>query len=54
VAERVEGFSFDPWHTQDELRPLGNGMRARNHAYRLGTQERGAAGEPDGSEALDP
>jgi hypothetical protein len=53
VAELVEKLSFDPWHALEELRPLGNMMRARNHAYRLSTQERGAAPEPDGSERLD-
>jgi hypothetical protein len=54
VAEMVERFSFDPWHTTEDFRPLGNMMRARNHAYRLSTQERAAEGEPDGSEILDP
>jgi hypothetical protein len=53
VAALVEDFSFDPWHATEELRPLGNMMRARNHAYRLSTQERGASREPDGTEALD-
>jgi len=53
VAELVERLSFDPWHAVEELRPLGNMMRARNAAYRLSTQERGAAPEPDGSERLD-
>jgi hypothetical protein len=28
-------------------------MRARNQAYRLSTQERGAAKEPDGTERFD-
>jgi hypothetical protein len=28
-------------------------MRARNPTYRLSTQERGAAPEPDGTEQLD-
>jgi hypothetical protein len=46
LAERIETFSFDPWHAPIEFRPLGNMMRARNHSYRLSTQERGAAGEP--------
>jgi hypothetical protein len=50
IAERVEGLSFDPWHALEELRPLGNMMRARNPAYRLSTQERKALPEPDGSE----
>lgn len=50
IAERIEGYSFDPWHATEDMRPLGNMMRARNHAYRLSTQQRGAAAEPDGSE----
>jgi hypothetical protein len=45
-AERVESLSFDPWHALVEHRPLGLTMRARNPAYRLSTQERGAAAEP--------
>ena len=52
MAELVERLSFDPWHAQAELRPLGSMMRARNPAYRLSTQERGAAREPEGSELL--
>lgn len=50
LAEFVERLSFDPWHAPEEFRPLGAMMRARKHAYRLSTQERGAAGEPDGSQ----
>lgn len=46
VAELIETLSFDPWHALEELRPLGNMMRARNAAYRLSTQERRAAPEP--------
>jgi hypothetical protein len=53
IAEQIEAMSFDPWHAQEELRPLGNMMRARNHAYRLSTQQRHAAAEPDGTELLD-
>jgi hypothetical protein len=49
----VEGLSFDPWHALAELRPLGAMMRARNSAYRLSTQERKAAVEPDGTEKFD-
>lgn len=49
----VEKLSFDPWHAPVEFRPLGNMMRARNHAYRLSVLERGAAPEPDGSERFD-
>jgi catalase len=50
LAERIETLSFDPWHAPVEFRPLGNMMRARNAAYRLSTQERKAAPEPDGTE----
>ncbi len=50
IAERVETLSFDPWHALREHRPLGNMMRARNVAYRLSTEERKAAGEPEGRE----
>lgn len=46
LAEWVETLSFDPWHAQDVLRPLGAMMRARSVAYRLSTQARKAAGEP--------
>lgn len=46
----VEQLSFDPWHAPVEFRPLGNMMRARNHAYRLSVIARGARPEPDGSE----
>lgn len=50
LAALVEGFSFDPWHAVEDLRPLGNMMRARNVAYRLSTAERSASKEPDGAE----
>ena len=53
IADYVETLSFDPWHALEEHRPLGNIMRARNHAYRLSTQERKAAKEPDGTERFD-
>ena len=36
-----------PWHALEELRPLGNMMRARNVAYRVSTSERKAAPEPE-------
>jgi hypothetical protein len=49
----IEKLSFDPWHAPEEFRPLGNMMRARNHAYCLSTGERKAAPEPDGSESFD-
>jgi hypothetical protein len=41
VAAFVEKLAFDPWHALVEHRPLGAMMRARNHAYRLSTAERG-------------
>lgn len=53
IAAFVERLSFDPWHAQEELRPLGNMMRARNAAYRESTRTRGAAPEPDGTESFD-
>jgi hypothetical protein len=43
----IERLSFDPWHALVEHRPLGNIMRARNHAYRLSVIERGAEPEPE-------
>lgn len=46
LAGKIEALSFDPWHAPVAFRPLGNMMRARNHAYRLSTLERGAAREP--------
>jgi hypothetical protein len=52
VAALCDGLSFDPWHATEDFRPLGNMMRARNHAYRLSTQERGALPEPDGTEEI--
>ena len=48
----IEKLSFDPWHAPTEFRPLGQMMRARNHAYRLSTMERGASKEPDGTETF--
>jgi len=52
IAQLVERFSFDPWHALMEHKPLGALMRARNQAYLLSTQERKAAGEPDGTEVI--
>ena len=42
----TDGLSFDPWHAQEELRPIGEMMRARNAAYRVSTQFRKASAEP--------
>lgn len=46
VAALVEQLAFDPWHARTDLRPLGSLMRARNAAYRVSTQARGALPEP--------
>lgn len=46
VTDWVETLSFDPWHARADLRPIGSIMRARNHAYRVSTQNRQAAKEP--------
>jgi hypothetical protein len=46
LSRWAEGLSFDPWHAQEELRPLGAMMRARSPAYRVSTQNRKAAPEP--------
>jgi hypothetical protein len=53
LSDYVETLSFDPWHALVEHRPLGDMMRARNVAYRVSTQARKAAAEPDGSERFD-
>jgi hypothetical protein len=53
LAQHIERLSFDPWHALEAHRPLGNMMRARNVAYRLSTQERGALPEPDGAERIE-
>ncbi len=51
LADFVESLVFDPWHAPTEFRPLGAMQRARNHAYRDSSITRGAAPEPDGTEA---
>lgn len=50
VADAVEAMSFDPWHAAEELRPLGEMMRARSHAYRVSNAGRGVKGEPRGED----
>jgi hypothetical protein len=45
ITDLVERASFDPWHAREDLRPLGNIMRARNVAYRASTQARKAISE---------
>jgi hypothetical protein len=51
IAEKVEGFAFDPWHALVAHKPLGSMMRARNFAYRESTDERKASKEPEAGEA---
>jgi hypothetical protein len=53
LHEFIEKLSFDPWHAQEEFRPLGNIMRARRVAYKASAKERQALPEPDGSEKFD-
>jgi hypothetical protein len=50
VRRLIEELAFDPWHALVEHKPIGELMRARNHAYRSSAEERNARGEPDGSE----
>lgn len=45
-TEWAEKLSFDPWHAQEELRPIGALQRARNPAYRVSTKNRGVSPEP--------
>jgi len=53
VAALVEDLSFDPWHAREDLRPLGNIMRARSVAYRVSTQTRKSAPEPRDAPSFD-
>ena len=46
AGDLIETLAFDPWHAREDLRPLGNIMRARNVAYRVSTKARNAAPEP--------
>ncbi len=41
AAQRIEAHNFSPWHT-DEMRPLGNLMRARKAVYDASAAHRGA------------
>ncbi|WP_179285024.1 hypothetical protein [Streptomyces sp. NBS 14/10] len=40
AARRVERLAFDPWHTTEEFRPLGNLNRARKAAYEASGAQR--------------
>jgi hypothetical protein len=53
VAALVEQLGFDPWHAREDLRPLGNIMRARNAAYRISTQARKSLPEPRSAPVFD-
>jgi hypothetical protein len=49
ISERsnlIDRFSFSPWHTIEEHRPLGNVMRARRIAYQASANLRGHCPEP--------
>ena len=53
VSSLVEQLAFDPWHAREDLRPLGNIMRARNVAYRASTQARNSLPEPKTAPTFD-
>ena len=53
ISEYVEKLSFDPWHTVEEMRPLGAMNRARKAVYFASTRERVTVPEPDGSETFE-
>lgn len=40
AARRIEQLTFNPWHTTEEFRPLGNLNRARKVAYEAGSAHR--------------
>ncbi|MFD8460552.1 peroxidase family protein [Streptomyces antimycoticus] len=40
AARRVEPLTFNPWHTTEEFRPLGNLNRARKAAYEVAAAHR--------------
>lgn len=46
LHDEIERMSFDPWHTTEDFRPLGEMMRARAVAYKHTSIERNAATEP--------
>lgn len=45
-SEVIDEYSFSPWHTIEEHRPLGNVMRARRVAYQASATLRGHGVEP--------
>jgi hypothetical protein len=45
-SNKIDQFSFSPWHAIEEHRPLGNVMRARRIAYQASSTLRGHCHEP--------
>jgi hypothetical protein len=52
ISALVESFSFDPWHSIEEHKPLGAIMRARAVTYKASVLGRNAAPEPTSVVAL--
>ena len=46
LTAAVDRLAYNPWHTTEEMRPLGNIMRARRVAYDASQGLRGHAAEP--------
>ena len=46
LSEAVDRLSFNPWHTTEDHRPLGNVMRARKVAYQMSSDFRHHVPEP--------
>jgi hypothetical protein len=46
LSEAVNRLSFNPWHTTEDHRPLGNVMRARKVAYQMSSGFRHSEPEP--------
>jgi hypothetical protein len=46
LSEKVDRLSFNPWHTTEDHRPLGNVMRARKVVYKVSSDFRQRASEP--------
>jgi hypothetical protein len=46
LSDAVDRLSFNPWHTTEDHRPLGNVMRARKVAYQVSSDFRHRVPEP--------
>ena len=46
LSEKIDQLSFNPWHTTEDHRPLGNVMRARKIAYQMSADFRQHDPEP--------